>query len=426
MRISRRTLLGGAAGLAGASLLPRTAFGQEQTVNVLSHRVHQGVANGAAGSITAAWEAANNKRLEWLTFDTGPLQERLFREASLGSSEIDLAYLLNTWGTPTALNLFEPLDAYQASDPIEDFGDIFPNMIDALTVGGQLYGIPMRHATAGLHYNEELFEERGLSGPPKTIEELIEYARELTYTRSDGTEVVGFVIPNNYSNIVNFARAWNGDFINATREVTAAEPAMVKAITVLRELFEAGAFPRDFPALLQEEATTYMQGGRAAMIITNMSRNAQFNSAEKSSFPGRIKTTAVPISEELKDQFDVAPVGTETWSYVIPRNAADKAMSWSLIKEMSSIQNTRTAALNGNGPVRGSLYADADFAAMLDYADEEARALAVARFPLPAFDGAARAADMIREAYEGAVLGFVEPEAAMQDLAAQLTPLLAS
>src|SRR5690606_9812200 len=123
--------------------------------------------------------------------------------------------------------------------------------------------VPMRHATAGLHYNEELFEERGLSGPPETIEEFIEYARELTYTRADGSEVVGFVIPNNYSNIGNFARAWNGDFINADRKVTAAEPAMVKAITVLRELFEAGAFPRDFPALLQEEATTYMQGGRA-------------------------------------------------------------------------------------------------------------------------------------------------------------------
>ncbi|RUT34795.1 extracellular solute-binding protein [Arsenicitalea aurantiaca] len=424
MLISRRALLGGAAGLTALGMLPRAAFGQEDVVNVLSHRVHQGVAEGPAGSITAEWAAANNARLEWLTYDTGPLQERLFREASLGSTEIDLAYMLNTWANPTALNLFEPLNAHMERDPIEDFEDFFPGMVEAVSSGGELWGIPMRHATAGLHYNEELFEERGLSGPPETMEQLLDYARQLTYTRDDGTPVVGFVIPNNYSNIVHMARAWNGDFINGAYEVTAAEPPMVKAITALRALFEDGAFPREFPALLQEEASTWIQGGRAAMVITNMSRNAQFNDPERSQFPGRIKTTSVPISEELAGEFEVAPVGTESWSYVIPRNATDKQRSWSLIKHMSSRASTRTAALNGNGPARASLYADPEYIATLPYAAEEARALAVARVPMPAFDGAPRAADLIREAYEGAVLGFVEPEAAMEDLAAQLRPLL--
>lgn len=64
MQISRRGLLAVAAGIAGSSLLPRVAFGQERIVNVLSHRVHQGVANGPAGSITAEWEAANDAQLD--------------------------------------------------------------------------------------------------------------------------------------------------------------------------------------------------------------------------------------------------------------------------------------------------------------------------------------------------------------------------
>jgi multiple sugar transport system substrate-binding protein len=46
--------------------------------------------------------------------------------------------------------------------------------------------VPQRHATTALHYNEELLRERGLSGPPPTtIEELIEYAKRLTYTRAE-------------------------------------------------------------------------------------------------------------------------------------------------------------------------------------------------------------------------------------------------
>ncbi|KAA0971181.1 extracellular solute-binding protein [Aureimonas fodinaquatilis] len=424
MHISRRNFLTGTAGIALAGALPVSARSQQNIINILAHRVHQGVANGPAGSTTKDWEEETSSRLEWRTFDTGPLQERLFREAGLASTDIDMSYMLHTWANPTALNLFEPLNAHMERAPIENFEDFFPGMVDAMSSGGELWGIPMRHATAGLHYNEELFEERGLSGPPETMEELLEYARKLTYTRQDGTPVVGFVVPNNYSNIVNMARAWNGDFIGTDFQVRAADAPMVKALTELRGLFDAGAFPREFPSLLQEEASTWIQGGRAAMIITNMSRNAQFNDPERSSFPGRIKTTTVPISQELRSEFDVAPVGTEIWSYVIPRNAANKERSWDLIRAMSSVENTRIGALNGNGPARSSIYDDAEYSAKLEYSDEEARALAAARVPMPAFDGAPRASDLIRETYESVVLGFVEPEPALQDLAAQLQRLL--
>ena len=42
---------------------------------------------------------------------------------------------------------------------------------------------------------------------------------------------------------------------------------------------------------------------------------------------------------------------------------------------MASKQATLKAALNGNGPVRASTYADAAFAAKLPYAAEELRVL---------------------------------------------------
>jgi multiple sugar transport system substrate-binding protein len=40
--------------------------------------------------------------IDWVTLDTGPLHERLFREASLGSTSVDMAFLLNTRATPNA------------------------------------------------------------------------------------------------------------------------------------------------------------------------------------------------------------------------------------------------------------------------------------------------------------------------------------
>ena len=77
-------------------------------------------------------------------------------------------------------------------------------------------------------------EERGLDGPPKSIEEFADYARQLTYTRDDGTKVQGFAYEaQNYSNVVNIARAWGGAFITPDYKCVADQPAMIKALAML-------------------------------------------------------------------------------------------------------------------------------------------------------------------------------------------------
>ena len=55
---------------------------------------------------------ASGVAVEWTTFDTGPLQERLFREASLSETTIDVGFVLNTQAVPRTAALFEPLDPY--------------------------------------------------------------------------------------------------------------------------------------------------------------------------------------------------------------------------------------------------------------------------------------------------------------------------
>ena len=81
--IDRRPFL---AGVAAAGALPSLARAQAggPPLNVFAHRVHADGRGGAqGGDITADWAKANGTTVQWTTFDTGPLQERLFREASL-------------------------------------------------------------------------------------------------------------------------------------------------------------------------------------------------------------------------------------------------------------------------------------------------------------------------------------------------------
>ncbi len=419
--ISRRTLLGAAAALPALS-----ARAQAAPLAVFSHRVHQTVATGAqGGNIAEAWTRAGHPPVQWTTFDTGPLSERLFREASLGETSVDVGFVLNPQVVPRVAALFEPLDPWMARDPIEAPEDVFKGLMEGFRVGGGLVGMPFRHASSGLHYNAAILAERGITRPPETIEEVIEIAKRCSYRRADGTPVVGLVMPGvTYPNVIDLARAWDGDFITPDFRVVANEPPMLNAIRTLRELFLAGAFPRNFATIQSEDVNTWVQQGRAAMALNSMGRNRIYNDPQRSRFPGEIRTIAVPISATLKSRFDVAPAKVEFWGMVVPRNARRKDLSWSFIKAMVSKQATLSAALNGNGPVRASTYEDARFRETVPYADEERRVLTVARIPMPAFDEAARAGDIFKEEAEAAVLGMKTPKAAMASVVSRVTPLL--
>lgn len=425
-QIDRRQVVGGFIGLSFVGLDSTAALAQTAPLNLFAHRVMQTVSTGAqGGDITKEWAQKNGTTIQWTTFDTGPLQERLFREASLGETTVDVGFLLNTQAVPRAASLFEPLDEYMKRDPLEDASDIFPGLMEGMKVGGKQFAVPFRHASSGLHYNEELLAEKGFSKPPSTIEEMAEMARACTYRRTDGTAVVGLCMPGvTYPNVIDIARAWDGDFITPDFKCVADQPPMLNAIKMLRELFVAGAFPRNFATLSTEDVNVWMQQGRAAFSLQSMGRNRIYNDPQKSKFPGKIKTIALPGSKTLAGRYEAAPAKVEFWGLCIPKNAKRKDLSWSFIKAMATKAATLGAALNGNGPVRASTYADAGFAKTVPYASEELKVLKVARVPLPAFDEAARAGDLFKEEAEAAVLGMKTPEEAMASLVKRVQPLL--
>ena len=427
-KFDRRSFLGGAVALPALGMLPRRAQAQATggPLNVFAHRVMQTVSTGSqGGDITKPWSEKSGIAVQWTTFDTGPLQERLFREASLNETTVDVGFLLNTQAAPRVSQLFEPLDEYMKKDPIEAPDDVFAGLMQGMKVGGKLVAIPFRHASSGLHYNEQLLSEKGFNKPPETIEEMVAIAKACSGPRDGGAPVVGLVTPGvTYPNVIDIARAWDGDFITPDFKYVGDQEPMLNAVKLLRDLFEAKAFPRNFATLSPEDVNVWMQQGRAALSLQSMGRNRIYNDPQKSQFSGKIKTVAVPISAGLKSKYAVAPAKVEFWGLVIPKNAKRKDLSWSFIKAMLTKPATLGAALNGNGPVRNSTYEDPAFRSQVAYADEERRVLKVARVPLPAFDEANRAGDFFKEEVEAAVLGLKKVEEAMASLGQRVKPLL--
>jgi multiple sugar transport system substrate-binding protein len=422
--LSRRQALTMSA-VAGASLIAGRAFAQQTAeLTVFGHRVHQAAATaGPGGDATEAWRKQAGANVSWVTLgDVNAIHERLLREATLSSTSFDVAYLLNGRAVPKNLRLFEPLDAFQKDAPIEDFADFAPGLVAPLKVDGALHGIPVRHATNVIVYNEALFAERGVA-LPKTFEEMVEAARKLTFKRDDGTQVYGLAFtPVFASNFLTISRCLGGDYMTEDGKIVAAEPGMVKALAVLADLYKAGALPRNTATLNNEEIATWMQQGRAAMSIQPFARLASYNDPQKSKYPGKIKPFMPPMAADLVGKVAFAPT-VEFWSLVIPRNAKTKQASWQFIRSLSSKASTTAMALNGNGPVRISTYGDPKFRDTSPFAADEAKAVAASRIHLPAFDEQSRAHDIFVEESQAAMLGMKDPQQAMADAVKRVQPL---
>ena len=424
--ISRRALglMAGAATLSAT--WPRSVGAQARTVTALGHRVHQTAAtSGPSGDATETWRKTSGASVNWVTFgDVNAIHERLLREATLGETTIDMAYLLNGRAVPRNLALFEPLDALMKEAPIEDVADVAPGLIAPLRLNGALHGIPVRHATNALIYNEALLEERGISTLPTTFEDLAEIARKLNFKRDDGTQVFGLAFTAAFaSNFLTLARCFDGDYMTSDGKLVANEPGMVKALMLLADVYKAGVLPRNFATVNNEEITTWMQQGRAAITINPFARLVTYNDPSKGRYAGRFKSLLPPMAADLVGKVAFAPT-VEFWSLVIPKNSRQKPLGWEMIRALSSKAGTTAMALNGNGPVRISTYADEKLKAAMPYAADEAAALAASRIHLPAFDEQARAHDIFIEETQAAVLGIKPAQQAMDDAVKRVKPLL--
>ena len=113
------------------------------------------------------------------------------------------------------------IDTYLKSGPWSKFA------VEFMTIKGKTYGIPfMDGSRASLYYNKKMFKEAGLdpNNPPKTFDELMQYARKLTKYDSSGKVVrsgLSLRISGGGSGLVEkfrfFLHNYGGDLIIPTK-----------------------------------------------------------------------------------------------------------------------------------------------------------------------------------------------------------------
>jgi multiple sugar transport system substrate-binding protein len=388
--------------------------------------VHQrAVSEGPGGDLAAEWAAENNVELEWVTLGVPEVHERLYRELTLGQGQFQVAFILHRLLRPSVVDQLVHLDDFQASEPIDGIEGIAGGMRADFTLGGRTFAVPFRHATDGLHYNEELLAEQGVTEVPDTIEEVVELAEKLTYRRADGTQVHGLLLDGlQPSNVINLARCWDGDFITSDFRIAVDEPPMINAVTLVKTLYDKGILPRAIITFTTEDLITWMQQGRCAMAISPSaasgtsttrappdsrtgSRSRRCRSRKSSRAPSRSPRPRPTSGPPPSRRMAASPTS--------PGRSSATSRAW--IRRSG-------APSNGNGPVRAAAYEDPRVQEMVPYWQAEAAAIPTARTALPGFEQAARAQDLFIEEIQSVLVAGKDPAQAMSDLARRLEPLL--
>lgn len=79
----------------------------------------------------------------------------------------------------------EPLEPYFEQEEDLSFDDFYDSLIETAVYDDTVYGIPYNVSTPLLYYNNDLFEEAGVEGPPETWDELLEVSQKITSELDD-------------------------------------------------------------------------------------------------------------------------------------------------------------------------------------------------------------------------------------------------
>jgi multiple sugar transport system substrate-binding protein len=409
---------------AAAIALTSAAPAQNASINVLGHKVHQAVSTGltagtTGGDVTAEWQVANGA-INWITADVTPLHDRIRRELALPTGNVDAAFFLNRYASPKVFEQLEPLDGYQAAKPIQDFDGLSKGMLEGMTYNGKIYGIPFRHSTTAMVYNETLLKEAGFDGPPKTFTELVEMAKKLYRVDKNGQKVYGLSqVGDSPEFLLCLMQSTGKQLLDLDYKLNANTPEFISTLKTLKDLYDNGGLIDNYLSTPLDALITDMQNGRAVMSLSPFNREVVLNDKKLSRFPGSFKVTSVPTSADgqLRAQ-------TEVWYLVIPKNSRQKERAWDLIRTLSASEATIREALNGNGATRPAAYQDARLGAVLPSAAEQARSVASARLALPGFDETTRAQAILSEEADSFLLGQQSAETAAANIQRRIEPLL--
>jgi len=196
--------------------------------------------------IVATFEAANpGAKVEIISLPWGEAFEKFATMVSAGETP-DVVEMPDTWlalyAKNGSLESLEPyLDKWNETEDLNNRALEFGRAVD-----NTAYMLPYGFYLRAMFYNKKLFEEAGVAGPPKTLDEFWEASKKVSALPGK----YGYCLrggPGGLNGWVMFGATANGsnDFFKADGASTFADEGWVKGIAFLVDLYKNGYAPKD-------------------------------------------------------------------------------------------------------------------------------------------------------------------------------------
>lgn len=239
--------------------------------------------------------------------------------------------------------------------PDLDLDDFFGGAMGTFRDGDTVFGLPLQIESSVLFYRADLFEAAGLTRPPETMDELLDYARQLS-----SEFVAGFAMRGRgaaaTSQTVNLLYSFGGEWLDDEGKSALASPESVAAHEFYANIMRNYGPPG--PANLHwAEVTSLFAQGQAAMIFdANVFRPIMEDPAQAIDVV-RENTRYAPLPAGPAGSVP----GVLVWGLSINHASRNVGPSWYFIQWALSKENQVRLALFGVPAARASAWSDAEF-----------------------------------------------------------------
>ena len=369
-----------------------------------------------------------------VTLDVNPfggLLEKIRNSVRSAEGTYDLVNINSLWLSEIysggfLVPLTEIRDGYALQDAILTYGATtnWDSAVGSFSLDGALMGVPVNGNVQVLYYNQDVYDDLGLS-VPATWDELYANAKAI----ADGTDMYGFVPRAARDSIVyNFTPylfSQDAAFFRVTgpgqAEIALNTEGGLAALNAYLKMSGPDVAPPNPGAIAQGELIQLLSAGRAAQAIAVIAAWGALENPNESRVAGQMSAALIPAG----------PGGTHAssaghWVAGIPRNVPEdrQAAALAFLDWFQSQEKQVKYVEAGGVPVRGDL-AKTDLAAQDAYRFLEAYSANAenAVMGLP-FAAAAEASDGMALHFNRAVIGEETPEAALNAAAKALASIL--
>jgi multiple sugar transport system substrate-binding protein len=226
--------------------------------------------------------------------------------------------------------------------------NIFPKATQYYTqYKGTRCALPLLADDYGLYTNTKLLKAAGLTGPPKTLDQLTQYAKKLTKRNPDGSlKVVGFdPFMGFYQNTAGaYQPLFNGKYFNGDKSSLGSDPSWAKFLRWQKSLIDFYGYKNlvkwQTGAGDEFSASNAFETGKLAMLMDGEWR------------------VAFIAAEHPELQYGTAPMPTMAPAlygagYIngtiigIPKNGKNRDASWALVKYLTTNDHALAQFSNG-------------------------------------------------------------------------------